>query len=88
MQGKKPIAEGCLFPFPHSYIQNMLKVIILTLCGSLALADVQQQALRGQLSQKLVVAEASVQASVVNPVVAEASVVDEEPMTLLQVGKK
>ena len=66
----------------------MLKVIILTLCGSLALADVQQQALRGQLSQKLVVAEASVQASVVNPVVAEASVVDEEPMTLLQVGKK
>ena len=66
----------------------MLKVIILTLCASLALANVQQQALRGQLSQKLVVAEASVQASVVNPVVAEASVVDEEPMTLLQVGKK
>jgi len=43
----------------------MLKVIILTLCASLALANVQQQALRGQPPQKPVVAEAPVADAVV-----------------------
>jgi len=73
----------------------MLKVIILTLCASLALANVQQQALRSQLSQKPVVAEAPVvdavvaeelttkdEASVVNPAAATDAAAQDAPHCL------